>query len=142
MPEIGQVTQAKYTYPSPKVIGIVGSRRRDGSVDWVDLITVFDAVYQKGDSIVSGGCPKGGDQFAERLARQRGISITIHYPRLEDLEGGIDTKLAYTKINYSRNVRIAQDCDVLIALVAPDRTGGTEHTIREAKKLGKQVILV
>jgi hypothetical protein len=43
---------------------------------------------------------------------------------------------------FVRNTKIAEECDVLIAVVASDRLGGTEDTIRKAEKLGKQIILV
>jgi hypothetical protein len=43
---------------------------------------------------------------------------------------------------FLRNTDIAKDADVLIAVVAADRTGGTEDTIRKVQKMGKRVILV
>lgn len=118
----------------PKTIGIVGSRRRDTDVDFRICRNQFLAIYEVGDQIVSGGCPHGADRFADILARAMGITITIHYANWN----GPDDK----KAGFVRNSLIAQDCDVLIALVAPDRTGGTEDTIRKAIALGKEVILV
>lgn len=35
---------------------------------------------------------------------------------------------------YARNQRIVDDTDLVIAFVAPDRTGGTEDTIRRAHR--------
>jgi hypothetical protein len=40
---------------------------------------------------------------------------------------------------YARNQRIVDDSDLIVAFVAPDRTGGTEDTIRRAKRAGKPV---
>ena len=40
---------------------------------------------------------------------------------------------------YARNQRIVDDSDRVIAFVAPDRTGGTEDTIRWAVRAGKPV---
>lgn len=128
-----------------KTIGIVGSRRRVSVNDEILLLTEFDKHYTKGDRIVSGGCERGADNMAEDLAKERGITIIIHYPRLEDLDAGllsINPRAAYAKINYARNASIAADCDLLIALPAPDRTGGTEDTIKRASRLGKPVHLV
>lgn len=128
----------------PKTIGIVGSRRRDSDKDFQTCLKTFFRFYEKGDSIVSGGCEEGGDNFAERIAKAYGISITIHYPRQEDLDKKLETKnpkAAHTKINFARNAFIARDCDILIALVAEDRTGGTEDTIKHAEKLGKETVL-
>jgi hypothetical protein len=116
-----------------KTIGIVGSRRRDGPVDLISVMNAFDEIYEKGDVLVSGGCPKGGDHFAERIAKDRGLTITIHYPDWNGKGKGA---------GFERNTRIAEDGDVIIACVAQDRTGGTEDTIKKAEKLGKQVILV
>lgn len=116
-----------------KTIGIVGSRRRDEPIDFVAVMTAFDKLYTKGDAIVSGGCPKGGDHFAERIAKERGITITIHYP---------DWNTHGKGAGFERNTRIAEDADVLIACVAADRTGGTEDTVKKAQKLEKEVVLV
>jgi predicted Rossmann fold nucleotide-binding protein DprA/Smf involved in DNA uptake len=43
---------------------------------------------------------------------------------------------------YRRNKLIAEESDILIALVAKDRKGGTEHTIKEMLKLNKQVVIL
>ncbi len=106
---------------------------------------MLNGVYEPGDSFVSGGCEKGGDRFAEMLAKSWGTSLTIHYPRKEKLDSGLvktNPRAAYAKINYARNTIIAEQCDVLVALVASDRSGGTEHTVKEARRLKKKVILL
>jgi len=121
----------KLSKNKPKVIGIVGSRRRDTDEDYRRCLAVFEKVYRKGDRIVSGGCPKGGDKFAEIIAKAKGITIIIHYP---DWSQG---RFA----GFSRNTDIAKDCTVLIAVVAEDRTGGTEDTVKKVLALGKQVLL-
>ena len=41
---------------------------------------------------------------------------------------------AYAEINYARNTLIARDADELIAVVAEDRKGGTEDTIKKFLK--------
>ena len=100
-----------------KTIGIIGSRRRNENSDLRSCIEVFKTVYKKGDKIVSGGCPQGGDRFANWKKYGRGAG-------------------------FQRNGYIAEDSDVLIAVVSPDRTGGTEDTITKAQKLGKRIVLV
>ena len=117
----------------PRTIGIVGSRRRAESEDYRACIAAFEGIYHPGDRIVSGGCPKGGDRFAERIALDRGLTITIHYP---------DWKKLGKVAGFERNTDIAEDCDILIALTADDRTGGTEDTIKKVLRLGKKVIYV
>lgn len=114
-----------------KVIGIVGSRRRDGLADLAKTERAFKAIYQVGDTIASGGCPKGGDRFAEIIAKAMNISIKIHEAEWEKYGRGA---------GFRRNSFIADDADVLIAVVADDRTGGTEDTIKKAGD--KEVIIV
>lgn len=116
-----------------KIIGIVGSRRRDSQDDCVKCFQKFKEIYEEGDQIVSGGCPKGGDKFAELIAKKFGVPIKIYYPNWEKYG-----KFAGLK----RNTYIAEDCTVLIALVAEDRTGGAEDTIKKAEKLNKEIIII
>lgn len=117
----------------PKTIGIVGSRRRHTVQDCGLCKQALLKIYQPGDRLVSGGCPLGGDKFAEGIARSMGLTITIHHA---DWNGP-----AGKSAGMLRNTKIAEDCDVLIALVASDRTGGTEDTIRKVLALGKEVVL-
>ncbi len=53
-----------------KKIGIIGTRRRDTAEAFSKIIAKFFEIYEPGDWIVSGGCQKGGDRFAEKLARE------------------------------------------------------------------------
>ena len=93
----------------------------------------FLELYEEGDKIVSGGCPKGGDRFAEMIADLRDIPIKIHKAEWDK----------YGKAaGFKRNTYIAEDADVIIAVVAADRTGGTEDTLRKAEKMGKTIYLV
>lgn len=116
-----------------KVIGIIGSRSRNTQNDLDLCKRAFEDIYEKGDSLVSGGCPKGGDKFAELIAKENNIPIKIHYPEWDK----------YGKsAGFKRNIYIAEDCDILLAIVAANRTGGTEDTIKKAERLGKKIILV
>lgn len=114
----------------PKVIGIVGSRRRDTDHDYNTLLLMFDNVYEKGDWIVSGGCYKGADNMAEHIAHERSIPMIIHkadWDKYRKAAGPI------------RNTDIANDCNVLIVLCAEDRTGGTEDTVLKVEKQNKPI---
>jgi hypothetical protein len=119
-------------------IGIVGSRKRTSDRDFQILHKHLRRHYTQGDiQLVSGGCPSGADYFAEYLAYLYKIPIMIHYP---DLVGA--STLPYKELcerYYARNKRIAEGCDVLIALPAPDRRGGTESTIRHAQSIGRAI---
>ena len=108
-----------------KKIGIVGSRRRNTARDRSIVFNKLMEIYEEGDYLVSGGCPEGGDKFAEIVAKQNGVPILIFYPNWKK----------YGKIaGFERNTYIARESDVLIACVAPDRTGGTEDTIKKFQK--------
>ena len=63
-----------------KVIGIIGTRNRDTSAAAKKIRTKFFEIYNNGDWICSGGCMKGGDRFAEALAKSEGLPILIYYP--------------------------------------------------------------
>lgn len=110
-------------------LGIVGSRRRNTGEDY--LILVARVLELQPDMIISGGCPKGADKFAEEIAKDLGIAIVIYHPELED--GKKHPYHEIVKANYARNKLIAAYSDYLIALVAPDRRGGTENTINYFK---------
>ena len=127
------MSQGFFPPPSkPKVIGIVGSRRRATDADQLLLMGEFTKIFNPGDRLVSGGCPTGGDAYAEWIAKKKGLTITIHYPNWD----------AGKHAGFERNSKIAEDCDILLALVASDRTGGTEDTIEKTKALGKKVIIL
>ena len=109
-----------------KTIGIIGSRRRANAADFLKLKIEFEKRWEPGDRVVSGGCPIGGDKFAEVLAEKVGAEIVVHRANWTR-----DGKAA----GFVRNTQIAKDADLMLALVAEDRTGGTEDTLRKFKKL-------
>jgi len=116
-------------------IGIVGTRRRNTFQDKKLLeerflnISAGLAEFQ----LVSGGCPRGADRFAEEIAKKYGLTITIHYPNWERFG---------RSAGFIRNTKIAEDCDILLALPSVDRIGGTEDTIKKVDKLGKSIIII
>ena len=119
-----------------KIIGIVGTRRRNDDKDFQEVWNVFRMLYKKGDKICSGGCKSGGDRFAEIIASRLRFTeddgnLIIHRPKPIPKNS---PKYMYAKVNYERNTLVANDSDVLIACVSPDRTGGTEDTIKKFLK--------
>ena len=108
-----------------KKIGIIGTRRRDSRRDFRIVQKKFLEIYEEEDMIISGGCPKGGDQFAYELAKKHGIPILIYFPDWESFG-----KAA----GFARNSTIAMESMVLIACVADDRKGGTEDTIKKFER--------
>lgn len=112
-------------------VAIVGSRRR------TDRETVEILVGALGHDVVvvSGGC-RGPDQWAAEAARKRGLEVVEHLPALPD-KGA--PRWAFTRAYHARNQAVVDDADRVVALIAPDRTGGTEDTIRRAHAAGKMV---
>jgi len=119
-------------------IGIVGSRSRNAPQDKKQLENVLIDLIDKAKKknvqlhLVSGGCRKGADKFAEELAKEYELGITIHYPELD--RGTFDTipKWEYARACYNRNTLIARDSDMLIA-VWDKVSGGTVDTIKKMK---------
>lgn len=109
-----------------KIIGIIGTRRRNSDEDLEKVIKEFLKIYKPGDIICSGGCDEGGDKFANIIAKQWGLSILTHYP---------DWLIHHKGAGFIRNTKIAKDSTIIIACVAPDRKGGTEDTIEKFEKL-------
>ena len=110
-------------------LGIVGSRRRNNPED-KELIKKRILLIGP-EEIVSGGCPRGADRFAEQLARDLKIPITIYRPDCA-LSAG---RWKFIEACYIRNEKVARRSDILLALVAPDRKGGTENTIKHFRRI-------
>jgi len=113
-------------------IGIVGSRRRTDR----DAVEACIAELAPDTVVVTGGA-RGPDRWAEQAARARGFGVVVHEPDL----GEARARWQATRRYHARNQVIIDDSDRIIAFVAPDRTGGTEDTIRRAKRARKPVEL-
>ena len=118
-----------------KKIGIIGTRKRNIITDFHCVKDKFFEVYNEGDWIVSGHCPKGGDAFAERISFDYGIPILLFPPKKKT-----------RKEFFARNLLVAEESDIILAcLINPHETveqvlirtsGGSEHTLRNfAKKI-------
>ena len=117
----------------PKTIGIIGTRRRDSINDYIKIKKAFIQIYNPGDIICSGLCPKGGDKFAVWLSEEYN-ALTLWFPA--------DWKKYGKAAGFIRNDDIAKHSDILIACVSEDRTGGTEDTIKKYWKLGKTNLIL
>ncbi|GAG40758.1 unnamed protein product [marine sediment metagenome] len=121
-------------------IGIVGTRERNTEQDFQIVSQAFSTVVEdyagrKGANsghplddieLVSGGCPTGADRFAERIAREWQLPITIFYAGWARHGKGA---------GFLRNEQIVKRANVLIACVAVGRKGGTEDTIRRFQRI-------
>ena len=124
-----------------KKIIIIGSRKRDAAEDFIKAWKEFGWNYRDGDIIVSGGCEKGGDWFAEVFAQRVGATkdngkLIIHLPKKPE---DPNDKYAWHQAFYARNYLVAEEGEedtVVIALVAPDKPGGTENTLKRIREIG------
>lgn len=115
------------------VVGIVGSRDRKDD----QTRAAIDAVVGSlpcGSEILSGGA-LGVDQIAAAAARARGLAVREILPDYS----GAKTRFEIAEACYSRNRILAEASSLLIAFPKVDRKGGTENTIRHAKRAGVPV---
>lgn len=121
-------------------VAIVGSRRRATLTDREIVLHLVKrlagSVYDI--TIVSGGCPKSADEFAEEAAKIYGVP-TLIFPIDKE---GITARWQFTQRAHARNRKVAEASDILFCLVHESRTGGTENTIKHALELKKEVYLV
>lgn len=113
--------------------GIVGSRRRKDR----ESVIAFVRSLPAGSVVISGGC-RGVDTWAVAEAKAQGLETIEFLPG--DLTGCREL-WEFTEKYYARNKQIAEACDVLVAFVTDDRSGGTENTIQHAQRVGKTVIV-
>lgn len=135
----------------PKLIGVIGSRDRNSPEDFELLRSKFFYVYRDGDSIISGGCPTGGDKFAEDIANYDlyhyieriydGRKVKAPEPEVMFVHMP-DWELLGRSAGFVRNTYIARDCNILLALVSRTREGGVADTIKKTKDLGKEIIIL
>lgn len=115
-------------------VGIVGSRKRNTLKDRRIILDIVSR-FPKETVIVSGGA-RGPDSFAEEAARICSLGTLIfRVPPAKD-------KNDFREKAYARNTEIAENSDILYALVIPERKGGTEDTIKKALLFKKKVCIV
>ena len=119
---------------------IIGTRSRDTNEDFKLVYDEFKKWYKDGDIIISGGCPKGGDRFAEVIASRLGMTegngqLIIHRPKKP---GKDSPKYMWAKAFYERNTVVAKEAEdntVTIACISKTKTGGgTGDTLSKITK--------
>jgi len=126
----------------PKKIIIIGSRRRNNESDYQQVFNEFKKWYDDGDIIISGGCPKGADHFAEIIAQKLNMTkengqLIIHRPDPNKKPVEYSPSYEWAQWYYERNTVVAKEAEpntVVIACVSPDRKGGTEDTLRKIER--------
>jgi hypothetical protein len=111
-------------------IGIVGSRRRTDR----EAVEACSRNSRREPSSLPGARK---DQWAEEAVWARGLPVAVHKPELD----GALTRWQAADRHYASNQRIVDDSDLIVAFVAPDRTGDTEDTIHRANRAGKPVVV-
>jgi len=115
-----------------KIIGIIGSRKRDTRKDFRLVESAFIFMYSPGDIIVSGLCPTGGDRFAIMLVEKYKVDY-VWFPADWNHFGQGAGKY--------RNTFVAYAVEHLIA--TPHRTtGGTDDTITKFVKRNGRANLI
>lgn len=137
-----------------KKIAIVGSEEKYWTAEQRTKAVkeIYNILYNNVEAIlVSGGCPKGGvDIWAEIVADVLGVQKDIHRPEVnqwndsaeivyETPRGNLEKTLKGYK---TRNMEIAEACDVLYCIDPKGRRSGGRWTMEYAQKLGKEVHLV
>jgi len=132
-----------------KRVGIVGSRT------YTNRRKIREFVYKLKDQlgekveVISGGQKLGADGFAKKYALEFDMKYVEFPPRhytynqhcmLDESHYG---KRYFPKNFYDRNKQIVEYSDYIVAFMPKDSyTKGTLHTIEEAKKLNKKVIIL
>lgn len=112
-------------------LGIVGSRNPGVSYqDWENLL-LEKIDPSKVEMVISGGA-KGVDTYAKIFAARHHIPYMEFAPQYS-------TYGKYATLK--RNTQIVREASVVAAFPTPD-SKGTLHSIREAKRLGKRLIIV
>jgi len=111
----------------------------------------IDQSITKDIVIISGGAT-GIDTIAEEIAKSKGLKPMIINPEVQQWEDK-DCLMGFK----TRNLKIAQECDVIYCLPSqlrtkdepdcyhcnqPHRKSGGCYTLRKAEKMGKEVHLV
>ena len=124
-------------------VGVVGSRRRNEQVDYDACKAAIEQIIAENPGVpitlVSGGCSTGADSFVWKLCGELDLGPPVEH--LSQFARG-SPYYVVVKALKARNTLIARDCDILVALPAVDRTGGTEDTILKATTFEKEVRLV
>lgn len=141
---------SREAHPDIVRIGIVGSRLYENKRKIKD--TIHKLVTKFGDGnveIVSGGCQQGADKYAKKYA----LELQTHYVEFNPSHTPKNFYSAMPQAFYDkpysprnffhRNKFLAKYVDYLFAFIPEGQEAkGTMHTIQNAKKFGKKVVIV
>ena len=130
-------------------IGIVGSRIYENKRKIKETIYRLRQKFTGNLTIVSGGCPDGADRYAKKYALEMECSYKEFNPSHTNpnlysaCNENFYNKPYSPKNFFHRNKLLAKYCDCIIGFIAEgDRANGTNHTLIEAKKMGKKITII
>ncbi len=116
-----------------KHIAIVGSRARTDRETVDRLVAEFPS-----DTVIVSGRAPGPDTWAEEVAKKYGLKMHV----LRSDLAGTRSQGQVTRRYHRRNQLIVDMADEMFALVALNRSGGTEDAIKRAERKGIRVTLL
>lgn len=128
-------------------LGIIGSRAYKNKARIRKIVDFYINQY-KDITIVSGGCPDGGDALAKSVAIEMGVKYEEFPPKHAShnqyciLPVENYGKSFHVGNFFERNTLIAENCDHLIAFIVKGvKANGTMDTVGKARKLDKKVFV-
>ena len=135
--------------PELMKIAIVGSRIYENKRKIRDMIFKLKQTFGDKLEIVSGGAGAGADKYAKKYALELGVKYKefnpAHTPRNlhSAMSDSYYNKPYHVSQFHHRNLLIARDCDVMIALIPKGVDAkGSESAINAAKRLNKKVVVL
>ena len=130
-------------------VGIVGSRQYENKRKIKEMVYKLKRRFGNDLTIVSGGCKDGADKYAKKFALELDCKYLEFNPAhtqrnlYSALRDSYYGKEYHPRFFFQRNKMLANFVDYLIAFV-PDNVPapGTDHTLKEARKKGKKVIII
>ena len=130
-------------------IGIVGSRDYSNKRRVQEFIFGLKLKFGEDVEIVSGGQKQGADGYAKKYALEFDMKYSefppSHYAYNQHcVRPQFEYGKQYATWHYhKRNKQIAEYSDKIVAFIPKGKmSSGTMSTIKEAKKIGKKVVIV
>lgn len=130
-------------------VGIIGSRQYENKRKIKETIFKLKNKFANKLVIVSGGTKDGADRYAKKYALELDCQYLEFNPShtIKNLYSALHENYynqPYSVKNFfTRNTMLAKYCDIIIGFVPDsDEARGTKHTISEAKKFDKKIVVI
>jgi predicted Rossmann fold nucleotide-binding protein DprA/Smf involved in DNA uptake len=130
-------------------VGIIGSRQYENKRKIKEMIFKLKRKFGNDLTIVSGGAQNGADKYARKFALELDCRYLEFNPAhtqrnlYSTMRASYYDKEYHPKYFFQRNTMLAGFVDYLIAFVPYNiPSPGSEHTLREARKKGKKVVII